>query len=150
MIICRKTEPQATATSLATAAEQYFTEYDCLPDAPDRVTTITPDGIRLLNILCGLVTSDDPSVNPRAIRFLSLREWRRRRGGVVYDSEEKFIVSLRDEWGNPFTVFLDTDSDEVLHLELGSKEITLEGRRAAAVSPGMDGKLGTADDVKTW
>ncbi|MDP4719761.1 MAG: hypothetical protein NWR51_02310 [Akkermansiaceae bacterium] len=60
------------------------------------------------------------------------------------------MCGLYDEWGNPFTVFLDTDADGVLDLKLDMRETRLEGRKVAAVSPGKDGKLGTADDVRTW
>ncbi len=145
----RTVKSQISATSLATAVEQYYEEYNHLPYVPGRVTTNTPDGNKLLNVLSGLEPTDGSSGNVRKIRFLSLMEGTRNRGGVIYDSEEKFIIGLFDAWGKPFTVFLDTDSDEVLHLNLGSKEITLKGRRAAVVSPGKDKKLGTADDVKT-
>lgn len=144
-------QAQVAAWSLATAADQFFTEYSKLPGVPGRVTTDSGEGIRLLNILMGNKPQDAAAENERFIRFLALREGRNNRGGVIYASTGSgSAVGLYDEWGNPFTVVLDTDGDEVLKFKLGSKKMRLEGRRVAVVSPGRDGKLGTSDDVKTW
>lgn len=149
--INRKTWAQATATSIATAVDQYYTEYNKLPGVAGRVTTDKVEGIRLLNILNGDESRDAAAENERFIRFLSLREGRDDRRGVIYDSTGSgAVVGLYDEWGSPYTVFLDGDGDGVLEFKLGSKEVRLEGRRAAVVSPGKDGKLGTPDDIKTW
>ena len=140
-----------SATSIATAVDQYFTEYNKLPGVAGRVTTDKVEGIRLLNILNGDESRDAAAENERFIRFLSLREGRDDRRGVIYDSTGSgAVVGLYDEWGSPYTVFLDEDGDGVLEFKLGSKEVRLEGRRAAVVSPGKDGKLGTPDDIKTW
>jgi hypothetical protein len=59
-------------------------------------------------------------------------------------------VGLYDSWGNPFSVVLDWTYEERLRFSLGSKLITINGRRCAIYSPGADKKLGTDDDVKTW
>lgn len=80
---------------------------------------------------------------------MSIREAKGKRGGLVYDPKGK-IVGLHDDWGNPFTVFLDTDWDQILEFKLGTRDFRLEGRSVAVVSPGEDGKLGTPDDVRTW
>ena len=146
----RRSHTQQTTISIATASDQFYTEYNCVPDVPVRVTTDSADGIRLMNILAGLIRTDAPSGNPRGFKFLSIKEGKGKQDGVIYDSDGKFIVGVFDEWGNPFTIFLDTDYNEILHLKEGSREVTLKGRRAAVVSPGEDGKLGTGDDIKTW
>ncbi len=141
---------QMAATSLANAVEQFHADYNRLPEVPAMVTTDTAGGIRLLNVLCARVPTDDPAGNTRGVRYLSIVERKGGQGGAVYDPDDKTITGLYDWWGTPFTIFLDTDSDEVLEFQLGKKEVKLTGMRSAVVSPGEDGRLGTADDVKTW
>ncbi len=146
----RKGTALATATALESAINNIYTEYGKLPDVGSRVTTNSPEGLKLLNILLGIDIKSDNAPNPRGIKFLSVKEGKNNKGGLIYAADGESVEGLYDPWGNPFTVELDTDYNEELHFTVGSRAVDLKGRRAAAFSPGQDKQLGTADDVKTW
>lgn len=134
------------ATSLETAIHNYHTEFGRLPGTSEIVITDGPEGAELLRFLCGENTGPE---NPGRIRFLSVREATKQKNGLVFDAEGR-PIALLDSWGRPFTVFLDADDDEQLHIRIGSQPHHLSGLRAAVMSPGPDGKPGTKDDVRTW
>ena len=140
----------ATATAIETAVNSFYTEYGQMPDVGDRVTTDSAKGVRLLIVLLGLEDKFTKQQNPRDIRFLSVKEGKNRKGGLIYDANGKLPEGLFDPYGKPYTVILDTDYDEQLHFEIAGKPIDLKDRQVAVISPGADLKLGTADDVKTW
>ena len=58
----------ATATALESAIKGIYTEYGKLPDVGNRVTTNSPAGVKLLNILVGLDVRSDNALNSRAIK----------------------------------------------------------------------------------
>lgn len=141
----------ATAAALESAINSIYTEYGKLPDVgSNRVTTSSPEGLKLLNILLGLDEKSDNALNSRAIKFLSAREGKNNKNGLIYATDLKSAEGLYDPWGSPYTIILDTEYKEHLHFTLGSQTIDLKGRRVAAFSPGPDKKLGTADDVRNW
>lgn len=139
----------AVATALESSINYFFTEYEKIPGTAAEIRTNTPEGIQLLTVLLGLEKSDKPQ-NIRSIKFLSVREGKERKRGIIYSESGDSIEGLYDSWGNPFTIQLDTDNDEVLRFDLGGKPVELKGRRVAAYSPGADRKPGTSDDVTTW
>jgi hypothetical protein len=141
---------QATASALESAINQFFLEYAALPDVGDHVETNTAKGTKMLEILLGIEGDSDKAQNARAIKFLTVKETKTKTNGLLYDSSGKSVVGLYDFWGNPFSVVLDWTYEERLRFSLGSKRLTLNGRRCAIYSPGADKKLGTDDDVKTW
>ncbi|MEO5916019.1 MAG: hypothetical protein ABIS50_17420 [Luteolibacter sp.] len=146
----RKLQPLATATALEQAANYFYTEYGKLPDVGERMTIDSPEGVKLLTVLLGLEGQSANKQNACDIKFLSVREGKNHKNGLIHHATGTSVEGLYDPWGNPYTVVLDTDYDEKLHFSVGSRTVDLQGRRSAAFSPGADGKLGTADDVKTW
>jgi type II secretory pathway pseudopilin PulG len=139
-----------TATAVESAIHNFFTEYGKLPTAAARVTTDTPEGIRLLQVLLGTEAAGDGSQNPRSIKFLAVKSGEDKRNGLVYAADGKSLEGLFDPWGNPYTVEIDADYNELLEFQIGSKTVKLAGRSVAVHSPGPDRKPGTSDDVTTW
>jgi hypothetical protein len=146
----RKGTSLATAIALESAINNIYTEYGKLPDVGNRVTTNSPEGLKLLNILLGLDAKSDDALNSRAIKFLSVKEGKNRKNGLVYTADGNSIEGLYDPWGIPYTVVLDTDYDERLQFKWGTQSVDLKKRRAAVFSTGPDQQLGTADDIATW
>lgn len=150
----RKVTAQAAATSLATAIEQFYTEYSALPDVgASAVVTNGATGVTLLNILAGL--EPGPTIqNDRKVRFLSLKEAKNNKDGLVFNSTGTAITNLFDPWGQPYYVSLDDDYDERIAVAPGNGIPTsnLNGRRVAVYSFGVktlaDAKPSTF--VKTW
>lgn len=146
----KKVTAQAAATSVATAVEQFYTEYSALPNVDSQTTTDDPE---LLNILAGLETGDNIQ-NDRKIRFLTLKEAKKgNRDGVVFSSDGNRIQGLYDPWGEPYHVVLDQDYDERITVSpQGSPETTLNGRKVAVYSLGTDtpADAGPNSLVKTW
>jgi hypothetical protein len=140
----------ATATALESAVNSFCTEYGELPDIANRVTTHSPQGVEFLNILFGFEENSADPQNSRQIRFLSVREGKNRKNGLIYSQSGDSVEGLFDPWGNPYTVILDTDHDEHLRFKIASKDVELKGRRVSVFSPGADQKEGTDDDIRTW
>ncbi len=151
----RRVTAQATATSVATAVEQFYTEYSALPD-PSAAGTVedaefTTDkddnsGVALLEAL--LPPSAGASVqNPRKLRFLTVKEAKSgNRDGAVYVAGD--IAGLYDPWGQPYYIVLDYDYDESLNVApAGGSPVDLKGRRVAVYSLGQPGDNRI---VKTW
>jgi prepilin-type N-terminal cleavage/methylation domain-containing protein len=159
----KKLSAQAGATSLATAVEQFYTEYSALPDVGTGAplpTNLGGDGVELLNILVGQEDGNEPQ-NPRKIRFFSAKEAKGKgssaRDGVVYGTGDS-ITAFVDPWAQPFYVVMDNESGEKGYnevLEFTPKDnspVTLRGRRVAVFSLGVDknSKSNAKTLVKTW
>jgi hypothetical protein len=140
----------AASVAIESAVNNIYSEYGALPDVGDRVTTDSEKGVKFLTILLGVEGNISKPENPRAIKFLSVKEGANRKGGLIFDSKGRLPEGLFDPWGNPYTVILDTDYDEQLHFEIAGKPVLLKDRRVAVFSPGGDHRPGTSDDVKTW
>lgn len=139
-----------TAIAIESAVNNVYTEYGQMPDVGDRVTTDSAKGVKLLTILLGREDKSAKPQNPHDIKFLSVKEGKNRKGGLIYDAKANLPEGLFDPYGNPYAVILDSDYDEQLHFDFAGKPVHLKGRRVAVFSPGADQKLGTADDVTTW
>jgi hypothetical protein len=140
----------STATSLEMAVINFDTDYATFPVTKSRVTTNTPEGVRFLNVLLGRDEKTDTPLNTRHVKYLSVREGKSTRRGLIYSKSGETIDGLFDSWGNPYTVALDVENRGHLDFTRGSIPVHLKGRRVAAYSPGADHKLGTGDDVVTW
>ena len=146
-----KVMSRAMACAVELAVNNFFTDYGHLPDVGDKVQTDTADGVRLLTILLGSEGhSGPPQQNPRATKYLSVKETKTKVKGLLYDASGKSVVGLYDSWGNPYVVELDVDNDQCLRLRIGAGTVELKGKRVAVYSAGADKKLGTSDDVKGW
>lgn len=132
----KKVSAQATATSIANAVEQFYTEYSALPDPGSNSADaeFATDTAPLLEILAGTGTSDQ---NPKKIRFLTVKEARNGLDGAVYQNDS--IKGIYDPWGQPFYIRLDYDYDEKITVDpAGSApSVTLNGRRVAVYSLGV-------------
>ena len=145
----KKMSGQATAISLATAVEQFYTEYSALPDsgsnnADAQFTTNTSP---LLEILAGTTSAQ----NPRGIRFLSVKEARNNLDGAVYAGNT--ISAIYDPWGQPYYIRLDYNYDESLTLNPGNTgSVNLKGRRVAVYSLGVKPPAAATAQtlIKTW
>ena len=158
----RKVSGQAAATAVVTAVDQFYTEYSALPDPTGSSTTdsnidsTSASGVALLEVLMG--KEDGTTVqNDRKINFLSLPTAKgssaaNSRGGVYYTSGDP--ASLRDPWGEAYTIVMDLDYDDQIVAQPGNgiSSTTLNNVRSAVFSLGVK----DSDDadsstlVKTW
>ena len=149
----KKLSAQSTATNIANAVEQFYSEYSALPD-PDTVSNIAEaqfatDASPLLDILVGGSETKSIEQNPRKIRFLSVKEAKNRMDGALYTGTAISKISkIVDPWGQPFYIRLDYDYDERLQFTpQGSTQVTLNGRRVAVYSLGV--KVPADSNAKT-
>ena len=155
----KKTTALATCIAIESAVSNFYNEYGSMPTALTVDTEInTKDNVKdFLDILLGLEPTTGTPLNARAIKFLSVKEGKAKKNGLIYNSAGTTVEGLYDPWGGTYKVMLDADYDEkVIPLPKGGgTRVTLNGRRAAVWSDGADGvEKGangkTTDDVKTW
>ena len=158
----KKTTALATCIAIESAVNNFYTEYGSMPseitdDNPSPLQTNSPDGLKLVKVLLGTDDAASLLLNPRQIKFLSVKEGKGKKGGLIYDKTGVNIDGLFDPWGGPFNVVLDGNYDEKVKVKPtgSSSDVTLNGRRAGVWSEGADGvekssKSKTTDDVKTW
>jgi prepilin-type N-terminal cleavage/methylation domain-containing protein len=147
----RKTTALASATAIESAVNNFYTEYGSMPTEATSDTTVKTDtDLELLQVLLG----QEDELNTRGVKFLSVKEGKGDKNGLIYNSAGNNIEGLFDPWGGPYHVMMDGDYDERLTIPQGVLNArTLNGRRAAAWSRGADGTKGggnTGDDVVTW
>jgi prepilin-type N-terminal cleavage/methylation domain-containing protein len=134
----KKVSAQASATALAGAVEQFYTEYSALPDpgsnSSDAEFNTSASGNALLRILSGENVNDQ---NPRQIRFLTAKQAKNGMDGMIYVSGN--VSSMLDPWGQPFYIRLDYDYNESLTVDPSgtAPSVTLPGRRVAVYSLGV-------------
>ena len=158
----KRTTALATCTALESAVNGFYTEYGAMPkDNISTDETVKTDstggtGITFLKVLLGLEGTAANALNTRAVKFLSVREGKSKKNGIIYDTTGTNVAGLYDPWGGAYFVMLDGDYDEKVKPSpsAGGTAITLNGRRSAAWSNGADAIGGTGgkatDDVKTW
>ncbi len=138
-----RTPTLSTAIAIESAVNSFLTEYGAMPNPGIADATIlTSTDTDLLHVLLGM--EDD--MNKRSIKFLSVREGKENRNGLVYAKDGRSVVGLFDPWGGGYNVRLDLDSDQ----KINARGKTLNNRRVAVWSNGPDRKSGTKDDVETW
>ena len=147
----------STATALETAINSFYTEYGTMPvdgDADKSVKTNSAEGVTLLKVLLGLEGTGTNVLNIRGVKFLSVKEGKGNRNGLIYNSDGTSVEGLYDPWGGGYFVQMDLDYDEKVTANVSGKSTNLNGRRAAVWSLGADAVSGTGgtagDDVKTW
>ena len=153
----KKVTAQATATAMETAVNNFFTEYGSMPSTGTSDTTVKTDsgeGLALCRVLLGLESTSGTMLNTRKVKFLSVKEGKAKKNGLIYNTNGNDITGLYDPWGGPFHVILDLDYDEQVKPNVSGTTTTLNGRRVAVWSLGADGISGSGgkpgDDVKTW
>lgn len=149
----------ANCTAIESAVNNFQTEYGIMPkeltDDP-AVALNTKTDLEFLNVLLGLTETGTNPLNTRAIKFLTVKEGKNRKNGLIYSSTGTSVIGLFDPWGGPYYVMLDGNYDETIKVKPAAavSELTLRGRRVAVWSNGADcingvgGKV--TDDVKTW
>ncbi|MGC4014380.1 MAG: hypothetical protein QM755_07675 [Luteolibacter sp.] len=145
---------RATASTIQTAINSFYSEYNRLPDprtspaATDATfDTASAEGVKLLAILMGRETGDDQQ-NTKRLSFLVVHQGRNERDGAIYSGGK--IEKLVDPFGQGYRVAIDYDGNGQLTLpdESGPPGI-LSGHRAAAYSLGESGK-GGGDAIRGW
>ena len=144
----KKTEGVVMANSIASAVENFYGEYNRLPDVPKTTETDT-SGKGLLKVLLALEGSGNNIENTRSVIFLQGKEAKGNKGGIDYGSGDT-VEGVYDPFGNGYTVILNTDYADSLDFQFGSQQIKLRGKQVAVYSPGGDKKLNTPDDIKSW
>jgi prepilin-type N-terminal cleavage/methylation domain-containing protein len=151
----KKTTCLAAATAIESAVNNFYTEYGSMPSDVSQDTEFVTDeaaGIDLLKALLGM----DKTLNPRGLKFLSAKEGKSNKNGLIYNSSSTDVTGMFDPWGGPFNVMMDLDYDEKVVVQpkgAGNLSANLNGRRVAVWSDGADGISASgkaADDVKTW
>ncbi len=154
----KRTTAMATCIALELAINNFYTEYGTMPknglgeNDPKEINT--RDDLELLQVLLGLPEGDQ--LNPRRIKFLTVKQAKNGKDGLVYVGTT--LKELVDPWGRPFFVRLDGNYDETLKVQSAGeqKETTLNGKRVAAWTNGADASETTGlggkatDNVKTW
>lgn len=153
----KKVTALATCTALESAVSNFYTEYGAMPTnkTTDTVTVNTKTNITdFLNVVLGLETGSNP-LNTRAIKFLSVKEGKGGKNGLIYNTSGSTVTGLFDPWGGFYGVAMDGDYDEKINpTPSAGNAPTLNGRRAAAWSNGADAVSGSggkaSDDVTSW
>ncbi len=165
----RKVSSQAHAVSISSAVESFYNDYSALPDpgtntadnpAPFMTATAGSNGqftqsgddnaVGLLAILSAKGSAPIISAqNPRLIKFLSAKEAKNNKDGIVYGGQGDAPTRFLDSWGQPFSITLDYGYDDQITPIAG---ITLRGRRVAVHSPGVavGGTATNATRVTSW
>lgn len=159
----KKTTAMATCIALESAVNNFYTEYGSMPtdSTTDTVLIDTRSGDDpTLKALLGLEGNGANVLNPRGIKFLSVKEGKRLGAtgginGIIFSTTGTSIQGIFDPWGGSYKLAMDGDYDErVTPAPKGGGSMTLNGRRAAAWSDGADGKAAAngkiTDDVTTW
>lgn len=152
----KKTTALATVVSLESAVNNFYTEYGSMPVTGDSETEYKTDkganGIPVLTTLLGIETGTS-LLNPRMVKFLSVREGKNNKNGIILNTTGTTVTGLFDPWGGPYKMMLDVNYDEKLTFTpTGGKAVNLNGRRVAAWSEGADYKDANlpGDDVISW
>jgi prepilin-type N-terminal cleavage/methylation domain-containing protein len=152
----KKVTALASATAIESAVNNFFTEYGSMPkDGTSDGTPLKTDqaaGVALVTELLGLNTGTG-ALNTRGVKFLSVKEGKAKKGGLIYNTNGTSVTGLYDPWGGGYYVLLDLDFDESISPNASGITTKLNGRRVAVWSLGADGVSGggkSADDVKTW
>jgi prepilin-type N-terminal cleavage/methylation domain-containing protein len=152
----KKTTALATAVALESSVNNFYTEYGSMPKDVSADTELnTKTNITdFLEVVLGLETGPTP-LNSRSIKFLSVKEGKAAKNGLIYNAAGIKVTGLYDPWGGAYYVMIDGDYDEKIAPDTAaSAKVNLNGRRCAAWSNGADAVSGSGgqatDDVKTW
>lgn len=158
----KKVTALASATALESAISNFYTEYATLPADPIPTGSLnsTTNGVAVIKALLGSSDSASLTTNPRAIKFLSVKEGKAKgttggMNGLIYSGTgtAQTVRGLFDPWGGAYLFVMDDNYDEVVTPSY-TPSVTLNGRRAAVWTLGADGVKGSGgaatDDVKTW
>lgn len=155
----KKMAAMTTCVGIESAVNTFYSEYGALPADPVPTTAISstsPEGLALLKVLLGADDAASVALNPKKIRFLSVKEGKKGgpnggMNGLYYVND--VLQGLYDPWGGPYKIMLDHEYADVVKPNY-TPAVTLNGRKVVAWSLGADGTGGSgganADDVITW
>ncbi len=139
----KSVQERSGAMQIEMAFENFFDEYASLPNqGTSDATFYSNKDTAMFEALLG----DHKTLNPKSIKFLTMKEGKDRKNGVVYDASGTSIIGIFDPWGGAYKVRLDLDYDDQIEV---NGEFLL-GCRAAVWSDGPDQMAGTDDDIKSW
>lgn len=136
----------AAATSLELAILNFEVEYGHLPEFTGPVHTDSVQGLALLHVLLGTEAENSDHQNDRDLKFISVREGKNRKGGLIWENENT-LIGLFDPWGSAYEIVMDDDGDGKISLNNGSGPDGILHSKVVARSPGKDGIFGTKDDI---
>lgn len=132
-----------TVTQLSSAIDSFYNEYACLPLTGNADITVSTDTeIEVLKELLGM----NGPINIHGVRFLSIKQGKNQKDGLIYRPDSYVLEGLFDPWGGSYKIRLDLDYDEKIEVN----GVDVEDRRAAIWSDGPDRVSGTEDDVRSW
>jgi prepilin-type N-terminal cleavage/methylation domain-containing protein len=109
----KKVTALASATAIESAVNNFFTEYGSMPKEGTSDTKVKTDtDVSLITVLLGLEGSGSGVLNTRAVKFLSVKEGKANKGGLIYNTNGTSVKGLYDPWGGGYSVLLDLDFDE--------------------------------------
>ena len=129
----KKTTALASATAIETAVNNFFTEYGTMPSTtfhyrcdrpnePDQRDRVVQDPARNGN---GNYRGEHA-----LIKFLSVKEGKADKNGLMYNKTGTEITGLYDPWGGGYGVILDLDFDEKVEPQpTGGSKATLNSRQ---------------------
>lgn len=155
----RKVSAQATATSIVSSIESFYSDYSALPGPGTSDATVldtdSAAGLAVMNILAGQETGTDIE-NTRRVRYLSVKEAKGNRDGATYGAGDA-MTGLFDPWGQPYFFQLDYDYDERLQVATpitapATFNALLRGKRAAVWSLGVENRseASSTSVAKSW
>ncbi|GAA5480870.1 prepilin-type N-terminal cleavage/methylation domain-containing protein [Haloferula sargassicola] len=148
----RTTTSLTYATSVEKAVNDFYTDYNRLPDfTQDEIKTDSAQGEDLLKVLMAEEDGQRDLDNSRKVRYLEVPEGKANRNGLIRSTGgRQGPKALYDAFGQPYTVVLNLDYEDELGFSMGGKQYRLRGKNVAVFSPGADGEEGTSDDVATF
>lgn len=98
---CGPSRQLATAIAIEKAINNFHTEYDKLPAVGDRVTTDSPEGVKLLTVLRGCEAANGSAQNSRNINFLAVKDGKNNRNGLIYKPDGRSVRGCSTLGGIP-------------------------------------------------
>jgi prepilin-type N-terminal cleavage/methylation domain-containing protein len=158
MAKARKVRALAVIKDLQVAIKGYQTEYNRYPSPPggSEAPVQTTAGDLISTLLASDSQQAPGKLNPRGIKFIDLPVAKNEKGGLVGASADDY--TLVDEWGNPYTVIMDTNGDEKIeNPDVGNADSKISSGAppqlpfgVAVYSNGPDGDDKTKDDITSW
>lgn len=150
----RKVQALNDAKAIEMAIDGFFQEYSRFPAVSagsDQIQTVGDAGVELLTVLLGKEEPGANMQNPRQIPFLTIKEGKGNKGGIIYGrgGGSATIQGLYDPWGKPYFIMMDDDFDDQIQDPIKSGQV-IRNRKVVVYTLGNDDQAGTADDVKTW
>ena len=123
LITGKRTVDMSQLFAIEMALHNFKTEYGKFPDVGERVTLDSANGLELLSILLGINEKSANPQNPCGLKFLTVREGKDQKNGLIYDAKGEIPEGLFDSFGSPYSVVLDTDNDGQLQFNIGGLHV---------------------------